>query len=123
MVLSSSAVRIVQASGGTAQAVAETTRNATRTGIVGFIVSIYSPPAREVEHGAGGERALLAAEPRDEGGDLFDLAEASHGDLGEHEVDVRLRHLREHAGLHRRGRHAVHSYAGLRDFLAEGLGE
>src|SRR5205814_7520142 len=56
--------------------------------------SIHGSSAREVEHRSGGKRAFLGAQPGDHCSDLLDLAEASHGDLGEHELDVRLGHLR-----------------------------
>src|SRR6185436_650682 len=78
---------------------------------------------REVENRARGERAVLGAEPRHERRDLLDLAETPHGDLREHEVDVRLGHLAEHPRLHRGRRHAVHADPGPRKLLAQGFRE
>src|SRR5690242_334683 len=50
--------------------------------------SVGRAPAREVEHGSGREGALLGAQPRDQGRDLLDRAEAPHRDLREHELHV-----------------------------------
>src|SRR4051812_19887421 len=53
------------------------------------------PPTREVEYGARAERALIAGEPTDERGRLFDRAESPERNFGQHEVDVLRRHLIE----------------------------
>ena len=50
--------------------------------------SVGRAAARGVEDRGGGEAALLARRPADEGRHLVDRAEAAHRDLGEHEVDV-----------------------------------
>src|SRR5689334_2294442 len=55
--------------------------------------SVGGTSAGGVEHGARGERALLARHEADQGRDLPDLAEAANRDLREHEVDVLLAHL------------------------------
>src|SRR5580704_17328457 len=64
--------------------------------------SIRRPPARNIEHRAGRERALLRGTEGDEIGDLLDLDEAAARDLRQHVGDVLLGHLVEQCGF--RGR-------------------
>ena len=85
--------------------------------------SVGRAAARQVEHRARRERAFLARQPADQRGDLLDRAEAPHRDLGQHEVDVLLRHLVEDGRAHRGRRHAVGADAGAGEFLADGLGQ
>src|SRR6185436_11705343 len=75
--------------------------------------------ARDVEYAAGREGAVLARQPADERSDLVDLDEAVHRDLGEHVVDVLLRHLVEDRGLRRCRRDAVDQHPRLSELLPE----
>ena len=81
------------------------------------------PPPRQVEDGAGRERALGGGEPGDQGGDLLDGAEAAHGDLGAHVVDELLAHLLEDVGLDGGRGDAVDEDAAAGGLLAQGLGQ
>jgi hypothetical protein len=80
---------------------------------------IYRPPARNIEHRAGRERAILRREPRDHRRELFDVDETVHWNLRQHVVDMLLRHLAEHFGLGRRRRDAIDQHAGRRQFLGQ----
>ena len=67
----------------------------------------------EIEHRTGAEGAIGSAKPTDQRSDFIDLAEAAHGDLRQHEINMLLRHLFEHGGLDGGGCHAVDAYSGL----------
>src|SRR5687767_597513 len=86
-------------------------------------MSVRRPAAGDIEYAGGGERAVIRSEPAGHGGDLLDFDEAPHRDLGEHELREFGRDLVEDRGLRRGGRHAVDEHAGLRQLLAERLGE
>src|SRR5258708_9121998 len=69
--------------------------------------SVSCAATGKVEDRAGGEGAILGAGPADGGGDFLDQAEAAHGNLGQHVVDVLLRDLVENRRLHPFRRHDV----------------
>src|SRR5262245_18350844 len=82
--------------------------------------SVRCAPPAEVEDGAGRKRILLRDEPADQCGELLDLDEPSPGDLREHVIDVRLRHLVEDPRLRHGGRHAIHGDVVAGELLAQG---
>jgi len=83
---------------------------------------VARPPERS-KTPAGAEGAVFGAEPGDECGGFLGLAEAAHGDLGKHIVDVRLGDLFEDVGDDDRGGDAVHEDIARGEFLAERFGQ
>src|SRR5882672_11082931 len=81
--------------------------------------SIRRPPARNVEHRAGRERALRRGAERHQAGDLLDLDEATARDLCEHVGDVLLGHLVEDRSLGDGRGHAIDRDVVARQFLAQ----
>src|SRR5579859_5010577 len=81
--------------------------------------SISGTTARNIEGRGRRERTFLARQPTHEGGDLLHPAQAPHGNLRFHVIDLALRQLREQrAGECRRG-HAIHPDPGRGELLAE----
>ena len=76
------------------------------------VISVDGAAARDIEHRAGRERAVLRGQPGNHRGDFLNQHKAVHRDLGQHVVDVFLLHLSEHFRLRRRRRDAIHQ-----DFL------
>src|SRR5487761_171188 len=85
--------------------------------------SVGGAAAGDVESRGGGEGALLAGQPADQRRHLVDLAQAAHGELRLHVIDLRLGKLGEDGALESRGGDAVDAHAGWGQLLAEGLGE
>src|SRR5207237_8156240 len=77
--------------------------------------------AGEIKDRASAERAFFRCQPSQERGDFLWLSESSQRDLGQHVVDVRLRHLREQRGSYRGWRDAVYAHRSIGQFLAEGF--
>lgn len=69
---------------------------------------IRSATTRNIKHGASRKAHFVRRQPRHQIGDFLHFAKAVHRDLGQHKVDMLLRHLREHAGFNGCGRDAVH---------------
>src|SRR5487761_76208 len=65
--------------------------------------SVGGAAAGDVESRGGGEGALLAGQPADQRRHLVDLAQAAHGDLRLHVIDLRLGKLGEDGALESRG--------------------
>ena len=82
-------------------------------------VSIRRPPAGNVEHRAGRERAIFRRQPRHHRREFFHQHEAALRNFRQHEVDMLLRHLVEDRGLGGGRGHGVDEDVVLRQFLAE----
>src|SRR5262249_35369996 len=82
-------------------------------------ISIGGSTAGEIKNGAGAERAFFRSQPSHERGDLLWLSEPAQRNLGQHVVDMRLRHLREQGRAHRGRCDAIYADRSIGQFLAQ----
>src|SRR5262245_32692439 len=82
-------------------------------------ISIRGSTAGEIENRASAERAFFRGEPGHERGDLLRLSQPPQRNLGQHVVDMCLRHLREQGCAHRGRCDAVYADRRVGQFLAQ----
>src|SRR5262245_60452627 len=82
-------------------------------------ISIRGSTARKIEDGAGAERAVFRRQPSHERSDLLRLSEPPQRDLGQHVVDMRLRHWRQQGLAHRGRCDAIYVDRSIGQFLAQ----